>query len=75
MFIMGATSQDNAVGAVVNLQWAWDRRKTKADDIAERSMQKTGQVIFQSIQNALSDSIGEVGWERAAKQFGGCVKT
>ena len=70
---MDAASHDEAVGRLMSLQWAWDRRKTK-QDTEERSLQEAGQRVFTFVQNVLNDKIEEDGWERAAKQFGGSVK-
>jgi len=30
-FVLEATSHEEAVGSLMTLQWAWDRRKTKPD--------------------------------------------
>ena len=72
--IMAATSQDEAMGAVMKLQGNWDRRKTK-HDTEERSLHEAGQAVYVAIQNALSDRMAEAEWKEAAKQFGTYMQT
>ena len=47
-FIMSASSKAEAVGELINMQAAWDRRKTK-QDTEERSLQEAGQAVFLTI--------------------------
>jgi len=73
-FVMDAASHDEVVGSLMSLQLAWDIRKTK-QDTEVRSLHEVGQMVFTSVQNALSDKMEEGGWERAAKHFGESVKS
>ena len=72
-FVLKAGSHEQAVGSLMTLQWAWDRRKTK-QNTEERSLQEAGQRVFNTIQNTLSDKMDERGWTNAAKEFGEAVK-
>jgi hypothetical protein len=65
-FLMDAGSYDEAVGSLINLQGAWDMRKTKKDT-EERSLQEAGQAVFATIQKALSDKMEGEGWKTASK--------
>ena len=71
--VLEAASHEEAVGSLMNLQWAWDRRKTKLDT-EERSLQEAGQMVFNAIQNALGDRMDDRGWTQAAKEFGEAFK-
>jgi hypothetical protein len=53
---MDAASHDEALGSLMNLQGAWDRRKTKQNK-EERSLHEVSHTIFKTIKNALSDKI------------------
>ena len=57
----------------MNLQWAWDRRKTKPDT-EDKSIQEAGQRVFNAIQNALGDIMDDRGWRNATVEFGDTVK-
>ncbi len=46
--MMEAASRDEVVGRIMNMQWAWDRRKIK-HDTEERSLQEMGQSVFNAI--------------------------
>jgi hypothetical protein len=46
-FVLEATSQEEVVGRLMTLQWAWDSRKTKQD--TEESLQEAGQLVFNTI--------------------------
>ena len=72
-FVMEAGSHEEAVGSLMTLQWAWDRRKTK-QDTDESSLQEAGQRVFNTTQNALSDRMDDRGWTNTAKEFSESVK-
>ena len=43
-FVMATSSQDEAVGAVMKLQGAWDKRNTK-QDTEERNLHEAGHAL------------------------------
>ena len=47
-FIMAASSHDEAVGALMNLHGAWERRKTK-QDTEEKSLQEARHAVYVAI--------------------------
>jgi hypothetical protein len=71
--VLEAASHEEAVGAIMTLQWAWDRRKTK-QDTKERSMQDAGQRVFNALQNVLSEDL-EGGVEAGSNGGGGGDRT
>ena len=72
-FVLEAASHEEAVGSLLTLHWAWDRRKTK-QDTEERSLQEVVQWVFNAIQNALGDRMDDKGWTQVAKELGEAVK-
>jgi len=72
-FLLEATSHEEAVGCLMTLQWAWDRRKTRPET-EDRSIQEAGQRVFNALQNALGDRLDDSGWRKAAEEFGDAVK-
>ena len=71
--MLEAASHEEAVGSLMTLKWAWDKRKTKQDR-EERSLQEVGQRVFTALQNALCGKMDDRGWKHATTEFGEAVK-
>jgi hypothetical protein len=67
--VMDPASHDEAVGSLMTLQWAWERRKTK-HDTEDRSLHEVGQMGFNTIRNVIGDKMEETGWTRKPRNSG-----